>query len=76
MLFGNICTRQDVGVTSYRYAKEVELSAMVSRFIRVAIHTVKVSETSIKMLKDVGIEVPKSRESRSKCSMHADKGRG
>ena len=29
-----------------------------------------------KMLKDVGIEVPKSIETRSKCSMHADKGRG
>ena len=30
----------------------------------------------IKMLKDVGIEVLKSIETRSKCSMHADKGRG
>ena len=29
-----------------------------------------------KMLKDVGIDVPKSIETRSKCSMHADKGRG
>ena len=29
-----------------------------------------------KMLKDVGIEVPKSIETRSKFSMHADKGRG
>ena len=29
-----------------------------------------------KMLKDVGIEVPKSIETRSKCSMHAGKGRG
>ena len=29
-----------------------------------------------KMLKDVGIGVPKSIETRSKCSMHADKGRG
>ena len=29
-----------------------------------------------KMLNDVGIEVPKSIETRSKFSMHADKGRG
>ena len=29
-----------------------------------------------KMLKDVGMEVPKSIETRSKFSMHADKGRG
>ena len=29
-----------------------------------------------KMLKDVGIEVPESIETRSKFSMHADKGRG
>ena len=29
-----------------------------------------------KMLKDVGIEVPKSIETRSKYTMHADKGRG
>ena len=29
-----------------------------------------------KILKDVGIEVPKSIETRSKCSMHADEGRG
>ena len=29
-----------------------------------------------KMLKDEGIEVPKSIETRSKCSIHADKGRG
>ena len=29
-----------------------------------------------KMLKDVGFEVPKSVETRSKCSIHADKGRG
>ena len=28
-----------------------------------------------KMLKDVGIEVPKSIEKRSKCSMHANRGR-
>ena len=28
-----------------------------------------------KMLKDVGIEVPKSIETRSKYTMHADKGR-
>ena len=44
----------------------------VSRFIRVVTH----SETSVKMLKDVGIEVPKSIETSSKCSMHADKCRG
>ena len=46
----------------------------------VLLHTVKTSETSVKtfskMLKDVGIEVLKSIETRSKCSMHADKGRG
>ena len=30
----------------------------------------------IKMLKDVGIEVPKSIETRSKYTMHVDKGRG
>ena len=29
-----------------------------------------------KMLKDVGMEVPKSIETRSKFSIHADKGRG
>ena len=29
-----------------------------------------------KMLKDVGMEVPKSIETRSKFSMHGDKGRG
>ena len=29
-----------------------------------------------KMLNDVGIEMPKSIETRSKFSMHADKGRG
>ena len=29
-----------------------------------------------KMLKDVGMEVPKSIETRSKYTMHADKGRG
>ena len=45
------------------------------------LHTVKTSGTSVKniftkMLKDVGIGVPKSIETSSKCSMHADKGRG
>ena len=29
-----------------------------------------------KMVKDVGMEVPKSIETRSKFSMHAEKGRG
>ena len=42
------------------------------------LHTVKTSETSVKtkMLKDVAIEMPKGIETRSKFSMHADKGRG
>ena len=31
---------------------------------------------SLKWLKDVGIEVPKSIETRSKCSIYTDKGRG
>ena len=41
------------------------------------LHRGKTSETSvkifIKMLKDVGIEVPKSIKTRSKCSMPAGK---
>ena len=37
---------------------------------------IKCKNIFTKMLKDVGIEVPKSIETRSKCSMHADKGRG
>ena len=44
-------------------------------FIRVATHS-KNKTFSLKMLKDVGIEGPKSIETRSKFSMHADKGRG
>ena len=36
----------------------------------------KCKNTFTKMLKDVGIEVPKGIETRSKCSMHAGKGRG
>ena len=41
------------------------------------LHTLKTSKNIFtKMLKDVGIEVPKGIETRSKCSMHADKGRG
>ena len=39
-------------------------------------HLYKCKNIFTKMLKDVGIEVPKSIETRSKCSMHADKGRG
>ena len=39
-------------------------------------HVYKCKNIFTKMLKDVGIEVPKSIETRSKCSMHADKGRG
>ena len=38
--------------------------------------SIKCKNIFTKMLKDVGIEVPKSIETRSKCSMHADKGRG
>ena len=37
---------------------------------------VKCKNIFTKMLNDVGIEVPKSMETRSKFSMHADKGRG
>ena len=37
---------------------------------------IKCKNIFTKMLKDVGIEVPKSIETRSKCSMHAGKGRG
>ena len=37
---------------------------------------VKCKNIFTKMLKDVGMEVPKSIETRSKFSMHADKGRG
>ena len=52
----------------------------VSRFICVATHSKKqrnkCKNIFTKMLKDLGIEVPKSIETRSKCSMHADKGRG
>ena len=40
------------------------------------LHTVKTSKNIFtKMLKDVGIEVPKSIETRSKYTMHADRGR-
>ena len=41
-----------------------------------ACHIYKCKNIFTKMLKDVGIEVPKNIETRSKCSMHADKGRG
>ena len=37
---------------------------------------IKCKNICTKMLKDVGMEVPKNLETRSKCSMHADKGRG
>ena len=40
------------------------------------IHIYKCKNIFTEMLKDVGMEVPKSIETRSKCSMHADKGRG
>ena len=36
----------------------------------------KCKNISTTMFKDVEIEVPKSIETRTKCSMHADKGRG
>ena len=39
-------------------------------------HIYKCKNIFTKMLKDVGIEVPKSIETRSKYTMHADKGRG
>ena len=39
-----------------------------------AVLRIKCKNIFTKMLKDVGIEVPKSIETRSKCSMHADKG--
>ena len=37
---------------------------------------VKCKNIFTKMLKDVGIEVPKNIETRSKYTMHADKGKG
>ena len=37
---------------------------------------IKCKNIFTKMLKDVGMEVPKSIETRSKYTMHADKGRG
>ena len=40
------------------------------------IYIYKYKNNFTKILKDVGIEVLKSIETRSKCSMHADKGRG
>ena len=47
-----------------------------SGFIRVSTHS-KTSETSVKTFqKDLGIEVPKTIETRLKFSMHADKDRG
>ena len=46
----------------------------------IAIHIYKYKNIFTKMLKDVGMEVPKSIETRSKYlkknTMHADKGRG
>ena len=62
-------------LTIYRYAREEELCTKASRFIRVATHSKKqwnkCKTIFTKMLKDVGIEVPKSIETRSKFSMHA-----
>ena len=56
----------------HRYAREVERKPVG---LYTLLHTVKTSETSVniftKMLKDVGMEVPKSIETRSKFSMHA-----
>ena len=77
---GNIYSYKEVtSYLAYRYAREVYRTLQkVSRFMCVPTHS-KTSETSknifTKMLKEVGIEVPKSIETRSKCSMHADKGR-
>ena len=46
-------------------------------FYCVLIHVItKCKNIFTKMLKDVGMEVPESIETRSKFSMHADKGRG
>ena len=59
-----------------KFAKAPICSCMPSS--PVLLHGYFLVSTSVKtlMLKDVGIEVPKSIETRSKCSMHADKGRG
>ena len=40
------------------------------------VHVYKCKNIFNKMMKDVGMEVPKSIETRSKFSMNADKGRG
>ena len=45
-------------------------------YMYVHVIIVKCKNIFTKMLKDVGIEVPKSIETRSKYTMHADKGRG
>ena len=43
---------------------------------RTVLKNIKCKNIFTKMLKDVGIDVPKSIETRSKYTMHADKGRG
>ena len=43
---------------------------------RITLYLNKCKNIFTKMLKDVGMEVPESIETRSKFSMHADKGRG
>ena len=48
---------------------------LLARYVKKAFYD-KYKNIFTKMLKDVGMEVPKSIETRSKFSMHADIGRG
>ena len=54
----------------------IDLKAVQLRFNCHLYKIIKCKNIFTKMLKDVGMEVPKSIETRSKFSMHADKGRG
>ena len=54
------------------FFKKKKLAALDEHDTRIHLH-VKCKSIFTKMLKDVVIEAPKSMETRSKCSMHADK---
>ena len=50
-----------------------EMWTRISCLVLIRLAIIKCKNIFIKMLNDVGIEVPKSIETRSKFSMHADK---
>ena len=63
-------------ILSTKFSDLLSLPLHIGMRMDIYIYIYKCKNIFTKMLKDVGMEVLKSIETRSKFSMHADKGRG